>query len=1236
MSLHLVQRPPSNTPKRRLAFDRLEPRQLLSATAHIDAAWLSSRGAGPYLLPDSDTTYVLDTDITTAGTALLIGGKNVVVNLNGHKVTYDNSAPLTLANGGFESGSGRAVPGWNLAAAPHAGLVPASSSTLQYMPTAGAQSLQLSSITTAESIVSDAIAIPSAGREYTATITPRQSYGVGTKLSVIDTVTGAVLGTATSTDERAFSVVVSFTPTTTHAVKLQVDVTPREGKADTIFLDNATLTISRDYGIVAAPSWYLPSQLSTLLPNGLRASNVTVINGSIIQGQAAGYQSHCLDLKSVAQFTVDNVHTYANGLDTDAVYAMYASNGVISNSTFDNNIPYITNRMHEGAVVAVDGANNILVQGNQFNNVPRAGVYGSSASSITVRNNTMQMNAMASDCYGVGFYGVNTFEISGNTILAPTGKSGRGILIDSAGTNGQVFGNYVDVREKPNAEYGSTGIEATALRFRDYADAGMRNISVHDNTFIARTGVGYAHAALGARVSYRVATNSVGNLNDVFTNNVFEGIVETSDSSYFARGLTLEAVDNATTGYKFVTNTIVSNDTSLGFGGNDGENAKGLTFISNTFSKSSEGAVRAYRSIAAGYSNGVVQGIALFDNRYTNGATSQIVWIGSGQKDISVGYLLGVSAQDASGKALAGASVKVVDKSGTTLFQGTTDAAGGVSGITVVTTVYRQTTTSPTAISTDLRTPFTLTVSKTGYPTSTRQLTPTESSTLPVNLPGGTTANQAPAATADGYSTKEDTALSVAAAGVLGNDTDLDGNSLSAVLVSGPAHGTLALNANGSFSYTPAGNYAGADSFTYKASDGTLSSNAATVSLTVTAVNDAPVRTAGACANLSVLKSSGTTSLGLAGLAYGPGGGSDESSQSLAYRVTTVPAATLGSIVLADGTTVVTANTSYTLAQIQGMKFKTASGGATGSGTFAFTVTDNGTTNGAAAPLSLTQPLTISVTASPAISSVSLWSPSTTPTVGASGNTNATELGLKFTSDVGGYIAGVRFYKGSTNTGTHTGTLWSSTGTRLATATFTGETASGWQQVSFSTPVAIAANATYVVSYHTNVGHYSQNNGYFATTGYSNGPLHALSGANGVMTYGTGGFPTRSYSSPNYWVDVVFTPSATNGATATSMLAAQRELSPAGVSTSSDASATPLTVDTAAKVAPATSSSAVATTASQTAAEATATAAVKAPSNLRAATRHSPPASNRTARSADSALADHSWLKTSLRGLRFP
>jgi len=100
--------------------------------------------------------------------------------------------------------------------------------------------------------------------------------------------------------------------------------------------------------------------------------------------------------------------------------------------------------------------------------------------------------------------------------------------------------------------------------------------------------------------------------------------------------------------------------------------------------------------------------------------------------------------------------------------------------------------------------------------------------------------NDPPVANDETYTTNEDTPLTVAAPGVLGNDSDVDGNPLTAVLNTSPSNGNLTLNSNGSFSYTPNANFNGSDSFTYRANDGQANSNIATVMITVNPVNDPP------------------------------------------------------------------------------------------------------------------------------------------------------------------------------------------------------------------------------------------------------------------------------------------------------------------------------------------------------------------------------------------------------------
>jgi hypothetical protein len=156
-----------------------------------------------------------------------------------------------------------------------------------------------------------------------------------------------------------------------------------------------------------------------------------------------------------------------------------------------------------------------------------------------------------------------------------------------------------------------------------------------------------------------------------------------------------------------------------------------------------------------------------------------------------------------------------------------------------------------------------------------------------------------------------------------------------------------------------------------------------------------------------------------------------------------------------------------------------------------------------------------------------LWSDAAVPSLVAQTDNSAVEVGIKFRVTTPGFITGIRFYKSSTNVGMHLGHLWSRDGQLLAQAMFTNESASGWQRVSFSSPVPISANTTYVASYHTDVGFYSVNQDYFATTGHQFGPLRALGngedGPNGVYRYGASGFPSDSYRSSNYWVTPVFT-----------------------------------------------------------------------------------------------------------------
>ena len=103
---------------------------------------------------------------------------------------------------------------------------------------------------------------------------------------------------------------------------------------------------------------------------------------------------------------------------------------------------------------------------------------------------------------------------------------------------------------------------------------------------------------------------------------------------------------------------------------------------------------------------------------------------------------------------------------------------------------------------------------------------------------------------------------------------------------------------------------------------------------------------------------------------------------------------------------------------------------------------------------------------------------------------------MKFRTTQAGTITKIRFYKGAGNSGTHVGSLWTRTGTKLASVTFTGESSSGWQEATFANPVAVAANTTYVASYYAPAGHYSVSENYFSSA-TTRGPLTALAERDG-------------------------------------------------------------------------------------------------------------------------------------------
>ncbi|NDK50144.1 DUF4082 domain-containing protein, partial [Rhizobium laguerreae] len=396
-----------------------------------------------------------------------------------------------------------------------------------------------------------------------------------------------------------------------------------------------------------------------------------------------------------------------------------------------------------------------------------------------------------------------------------------------------------------------------------------------------------------------------------------------------------------------------------------------------------------------------------------------------------------------------------------------------------------------------------------------------ETFNIAVSVPGNTT----PTAVADTGDATEKGGVAngsggvVASGNVLTNDTDPDAGDTKTVtaVVFGATSGTLGsalngtygslvLNASGAYSYAINESNTAvqglrqstntlSDVFSYTMRDSAGATATANLTVTIHGANDAPVLA------VQTTTQNATTGSAFSFVLPTTTFTDVDSGETLAYSATAADGTALPSWLSFNAST------------------RTFSGTPTTSGTYGVkvTATDLG-------GLAANETFNIAVSTAP--TTYSLFSASSTPAQTNLNDGQQLELGVKFTSNVAGDVTGIKFYRSANDNGQDVVDLWTATGTKLGTATFTTTTASGWQTVNFATPVTIAANTTYVASYHTTGAYVATSN--FFTAAVTNGPLTAPATGNGVFAYGgsatTGLFPTNSFNSTNYYADVVFRP----------------------------------------------------------------------------------------------------------------
>jgi hypothetical protein len=683
----------------------------------IDDNWLVANGPSPYILSQSGTTYTLAVDVIAPNTAFCVAGDSIILDLGGHTVTYDTASPVEINNSGFEEGSGTNVPGWNLSSAPLAAIAP--NSVFLF----GNQVLKVTNAVTPQTIVSDPVAIPTTNRWYAATVTAVQATpGTTVQLNVLDTVTSQVIATGNVADPiLGYAAVVRFRPTTTNALAIQLVVTPAAGVSSTVYLDDADLRFSDDYGVLAPGAWTsdipgwqnLPPTITFGAP--APATNVSICNGTIVQGQASGYASAPLYLVGVGGATLKNLMTTDSGMDIVTVNCNGASGSVsITGCILTQNTNNISNRQLTFATVnatTIQGDLDMtanVVQGSRQIGLKLGGVSGQTI----VKGNTFRQNSIVTNAYGILISSLCNFLITQNTIMP---ISGRGIDLDgysgAVSANGVISNNSVYVSEGFNREY-PTDNAARALRIRnDVGSSGsMRNISIRGNSFVAQTGPGLSNAAYGCRVSLLNSNGAMDNAGIVLRNNTFKAIsVGGNPNTYYsAQALVIDGVDPKINPL-ILDNILESNDTSLVLGQADYSSVNDVYLQSNVLRLSTDGTRQAYTGILAGYWNRTLNHVSLVATTADQGANTTILWSGTGTKSIVTGGLTKVSAMNGSHHVLPGVSVSITDNVGHVVYSGVTNAQGVIGPSDLLSMLYQQQTADPTQITISSFMPFTAT-----------------------------------------------------------------------------------------------------------------------------------------------------------------------------------------------------------------------------------------------------------------------------------------------------------------------------------------------------------------------------------------------------------------------------------------------------------------------------------------------------------------------------------------------
>ena len=597
--------------------------------------------------------------------------------------------------------------------------------------------------------------------------------------------------------------------------------------------------------------------------------------GKIRQGAGQGFRGHAIDcynkngdvtLKDVVGRVLgdDGFCFRHRSLNTSSTGTLTiggsAGHGVVAEYTNRSNV---LRRFNTHAAIYCSGeASTSHIDYNIIKDCPQQpAVTTPFSNTLQALTCTMSNNGIYPRCCVENGYALPPL-ISGSQFLNNTvdgrasGRGGRGMYV-AAGTNQTVqnivaTGNNIHLYERGNRESGlASPIRSLRVRNQENgastSNALLQNNTVTGNVFMAYTEAGAQTVAMGARISLiRNAASTTDAPGNVFSDNYFGSV--TSDGTLTAVGLEIDAhYTDITVPAVMERNVCESNHISLRILGTDTGNSGGavvgnLDLVDFTLSKSSSGAVMTHQALAMGpgQSGNRVTDLRLISPAFSGGATpittsGTITWLGTGTKDVDLGWYETTTCVDGVAAPISGATVTLTNTNSVEDDSGTTNGSGVVV-LTAITKRFAQTTSDPASITTTTYSPHTISGSKVGYITDTDTATLTADGTVTLVLVAGTANTPPTLSNVPAAATIPELVLYTFTA----TATDPDpGDTLTFSLVGAPSGAAIG-SSSGVFTWTPTeAQGPGAYSFTVQVSDGTDTDTAGTV-LTVTEVNVAP------------------------------------------------------------------------------------------------------------------------------------------------------------------------------------------------------------------------------------------------------------------------------------------------------------------------------------------------------------------------------------------------------------